>query len=148
MRCVTLVLSIILTMSCQDNNDLYVKIKTLENENRELYHELKACYNPSKKSISHIVLFDVKETLTKEETLTLKESIQSLSKISEVLKLEFGEFINLKDQRALDQYEYILTLAFRSEEDYNLYQDHPIHKNLKAQLNNYLAGPPATYDYK
>lgn len=77
--------------------------------------------------VKHIVLFKLKNTISKEEKLkvmnTFKSAIESLpSKISVIRKIEVG--FNMNPDEAFD---IALNSEFDSLEDVNFYAKHPDH---------------------
>jgi len=95
----------------------------------------------------HIVLFPVKENVSSEEKDEMIKQIVKLENIPQVKGLSVGNFTDLEDKRALDQYAITMTMGFSSKADYIIYQDHPIHLQLKKDIGKYLSGPPVTYDF-
>ncbi|MEO0896702.1 MAG: Dabb family protein [Bacteroidota bacterium] len=92
----------------------------------------------------HMVFFKFKPNTNKE---LIETEIDKLSGIKGLRKLEYGEFKELGDSRAIDEYEFIMQMVFKDEAAYQAYQKDPIHLNLKKVLGPYMAGTPATYDY-
>jgi len=99
-------------------------------------------------SLVHLVYLNTKDTLSQESLKKLNNELIQLEKISQVKNLQVGKFEDLNDPRANKAYEQILYMEFSNKEDYQIYQDHPIHLELKKNLSQYLSGPPMTYDYK
>ncbi|MBX2870954.1 MAG: Dabb family protein [Saprospiraceae bacterium] len=92
----------------------------------------------------HIVLFNLKPDA---DQSALIAEIKKLEEIAEVQNLEVGPFENLGDERALSDYELIMEMSFIDQNDYQAYQQHPIHLALKEIAKDYMGGPPATYDF-
>lgn len=92
----------------------------------------------------HVVYFKLKPAADK---AILLEAIHKLETIEGLHELEVGTFKDLGDERALSDYQVIMSMAFANEADYELYQSHDIHLALKAVAKDILAAPPATYDY-
>ena len=95
-------------------------------------------------ALIHFVFLNLKDDASIQLVI---DEIKKIDDIPEVLDLQVGPFTDLGDQRAMSDYELVMEMSFHSTEDYEAYQAHPIHLNLKEQLGGYLAGPPATYDY-
>ena len=92
----------------------------------------------------HVVYFDLKETA--DISLFITE-INKLRQIEVIQDLEIGRFENLGDQRALSQYELMMQMSFKDSSDYQIYQQHSVHLQLKAAAKAVIAAPPATYDF-
>ena len=92
----------------------------------------------------HVVYFTLKE---KADIDLLIKEIKKLKAIEVLHNLEIGTFADLGDKRALSQYDLVMQMDFKSRADYEIYQIHPLHLQLKKAMMNLLAGPPATYDY-
>ena len=68
--------------------------------------------------------------------------------IKEVMDFEVGPFENLGDSRALSNYSILMQMSFATIAAYKRYQEHPLHSALKENTSPFLAGPPATYDFR
>ena len=73
--------------------------------------------------------------------------LERLEVIKEVQNLEIGVFEDLGDTRALSNYGVAMQMHFRDTTAYRIYQNHPTHLEVRAQLKTYLAAPPVTYDF-
>lgn len=105
--------------------------------------ELQAVTNQDA-ALVHIVLFDLKPEADQQALLA---EIKKLEDIPFLKDLEVGPFENLGDDRALSNYEMIMQMSFDNAEDYQAYQQHPIHLHLKELAGGFMGGPPATYDF-
>lgn len=99
-------------------------------------------------SFDHMVFLNIKDDLSKEEKKTLMAELKALEEIDEVEAFEIGRFKDVGDARALSDYELVMKMSFENKKAYQTYQDHPKHLNLKKKLGEFLAGPPAVYDYR
>lgn len=99
------------------------------------------------KQLVHTVYLKLKPGLSGKENLALVAEISKLNGIEVVNNLEYGVFQDVGDARALSEYGLVMQMSFDNMDDYHSYQANEIHLNLKEQLGQYLAGPPATYDY-
>ncbi len=99
------------------------------------------------RQLVHIVWFKINPDLTTEQDAAFIVELRKLDEIPQVNNLEIGRFQDLGDTRAMSELDIIMQMGFDSEEDYRTYQDHPIHVQLKADIGEYLSGPPVTYDY-
>ncbi len=95
----------------------------------------------------HLVYLNTQDDLSGEELSQLKEALNQLQGIEDIKSFSLGGFKDLKDVRALSDYEVVMSLSFVDEEAYQRYQVHPTHVALKSKLNRFLAGAPVTYDY-
>jgi len=95
--------------------------------------------------IRHLVFLKLKEEVNKEEVIS---KIQNIKSIQGLKDLEIGLFKDLDDARAMSDYDLAFSMIFEEETDYQLYQDHPFHVELKNELKEFLAGPPVTYDFE
>jgi hypothetical protein len=98
--------------------------------------------------LKHIVLFNLKDSLPEVSHDLFLQSMDQLSSIPEVIEFEWGKFADLKDPRALSEYEYIMRMGFENREAYKRYQNDSLHLRIKKKLRPFLAAPPATYDYE
>lgn len=103
--------------------------------------------NEANPSLVHLVLLDLKDDLDEIQMNKLLQAIQDLEKIDVLQRLEIGAFTDLDDPRALSQYELIFSMAFKNKKDYDQYQKHPLHLELKKIAGPLLSAAPATYDY-
>ena len=92
----------------------------------------------------HLVFLKVK---TDANEAALLDELKKLASIEEVKDFQTGPFEDLKDDRALSEYNWIMEMSFENIETYKKFQDHPIHISLKESTKPFMAGPPATYDY-
>ena len=95
----------------------------------------------------HLVYLNTKDDLTTEELSQLKEALNQLQGIEDIKSFNLGGFTDLKDERALSEYEIVMSMSFADQQAYQRYQAHPTHVALKSKLDRFLAGAPATYDY-
>ena len=98
----------------------------------------------SDKRLVHLVWFKLKPNTDRGDFI---QRLKKLDKIDPVRNFEVGQFADLQDPRAMSDFQVAIQMAFNSEKDYQTYQSHPIHLDLKARIGDYLAGPPVTYDY-
>lgn len=101
---------------------------------------------PDEGELVHHVLLDVKDDLTEDLVIDFLDELRSLHKIEGVKNFHVGQFQDLGDARALSLYEFMMSMSFEELEDYESYQKDEIHQRVKEKLDQYLAGPPATYD--
>ncbi|MEM6378993.1 MAG: Dabb family protein, partial [Bacteroidota bacterium] len=73
--------------------------------------------------------------------------LKTLTAIDEVRDFQVGPYQNLGDPRALQQYDLVMQMQFADTLAYQVYQQHPVHLQLKDIIKPSLAGPPATYDF-
>ncbi len=123
-----------------DLDQAIFKIDMLENQ-------LSAVRSMDAGDLVHHVYLDLKDELTAEDTTALLAELNKLRRISELKTLSIGKFADLGDRRALADYEFVMSMSFESDAGYKIYQEHPIHVQLKMALEDYLAAPPVTYDY-
>lgn len=96
----------------------------------------------------HIVYFNIKPDLSEEALTAFKKEVDRLAAIDQVKFFKFGPFEDLGDPRALSNYKMVMEMGFNSKEDYMAYQEDPVHLAVKELTMTYLAGPPATYDFR
>lgn len=98
----------------------------------------------TKGDLVHLVYFDLKEAANINQFII---EIEKLREIEVIQSLEIGTFKDLGDQRALSEYELVMQMSFKDSAAYQVYQNHPIHLQLKAAAKAVLSAPPATYDF-
>ena len=98
----------------------------------------------SGKRLVHLVWFKLKPDTDRADFI---QQLKKLDQIEPVCDFEVGQFADLKDPRAMSDYQVAIQMGFKSEEDYQTYQAHRIHLDLKSKIGDYVAGPPVTYDY-
>ncbi|MBT8233849.1 MAG: Dabb family protein [Saprospiraceae bacterium] len=94
--------------------------------------------------IVHQVFFDLKSDVNEND---FSNELKLLKDIKQISHFQIKKVIDLKDERAMSNYELLLIMYFKSHEDYLKYQKHPIHINMKKTMSGYLERPPKTYDY-
>lgn len=137
--------SFLLFFSC-NSNKLETDVANLQKElasAKEKISQLQAEIEPEGKLV-HLVFFKVKDDA---DQSVLVAEIKKLENIEEVMDLEVGPFENLGDPRALADYTMLLQMSFADKKAYEHYQTHPIHLALKKNTGQFMAGPPATYDF-
>jgi gluconolactonase len=97
-------------------------------------------------ALRHTVYFNIKPGLEPNEMERLQAELGRLGTISGVMDFHLGTFKDLKDQRALSDYEMMIEMGFDSEAEYHHYQNHAVHQAVKKQLASYLEAPPKVYD--
>ena len=74
--------------------------------------------------LKHIVMWKIKEENKKESAMKIKTDLEALKgKISEIVDIEVGIDVDVIE----NNYDVILVSTFKSEEDLNAYQVHPMH---------------------
>ena len=132
-------------LSCT-NTSVQQELKIVKQElatAQEKINNLEAQIEPEGELV-HLVLFKVKSDA--DQTVLVSE-VKKLETIEEVMDLEIGPFEDLGDERALSDYSMLMQMSFANKATYETYQKHPIHLALKEKLGQFMAGPPATYDY-
>lgn len=132
----TLLLLNFIAVSCGQNNST----ADSELDNKDV--------NTANESFSHIVFFDLQDSLDNSEVENILDELNKLKTIEQVQSFSAGAFIDMNDARALSAYDICMQMKFRSQEDYNIYQEHPVHKALKSNVGPFLKSPPKTYDFR
>lgn len=96
----------------------------------------------------HLVFFKVKDDISEADKTTLMNTLKGLADIEVVKDFEVGSFEDLGDKRALSDYDVTMKMDFNSKEDYKKYQSDERHLQAKEALKSFLAGPPASYDFR
>lgn len=96
----------------------------------------------------HLVFFKVKDDISEANKTTLLNTLKGLADIEVVKDFEVGEFEDLGDKRALSDYDVAIEMGFLTKEDYEKYQSDERHLQAKEALKPFLAGPPASYDFR
>lgn len=94
--------------------------------------------------ISHLVFFNLHDSAN---PAAFMNELRSLAAIDAIEGMNFGAFKDLNDPRAMSQYELVMEIICKNEKAYQSYQAHDLHQALKSKVGQYLAAPPAVYDY-
>jgi len=97
--------------------------------------------------IVHMIFLNLKDDLMENDRVNFINSIEQLAEINVVHNLNYGNFKDLRDPRALDEYELVIQMQFASHADYLSYQKDERHLKLKQMGGLLLAGPPSTYHF-
>lgn len=138
-------LSILFFLSCS-NNKLETDLANLQQElatANEKINQLQSQIEPEGELV-HLVFFKIKPDA---DQTALVAEIKKLENIQEVMDLEVGPYENLGDTRALSDFTMLMQMSFANKAAYENYQKHPIHLALKENTGQFMAGPPATYDF-
>lgn len=101
---------------------------------------------PLASGVKHIVFLELKPEITDTEKATFLKITKSLKDIPEVKAMSVAERTDTGDKRALD-YDVVLYMTFATKEDLAAYDQNEFHQQVRQQLGEYLASPPATFDY-
>lgn len=124
------------------------ELKTvLEAKNQELL-DLKNNTGNNKGAIVHSVYFEIQDGLSSQQLSTFINKCKELKKIKEVNNFRIGSFEDLGDPRALFDFQLVMDMSFKNKRAYEIYQNHPIHLNLKESIGEYLKKGPRTYDFE
>eukprot|EP00984_Skeletonema_dohrnii_P015095 scaffold6461_cov101-Skeletonema_dohrnii-CCMP3373.AAC.1 len=100
--------------------------------------------------IEHIVLLKVKPEASDEDIKKLIEGAQSLRTIPGVISITVGSTFAeewMPDRR--NGHTHTLSCRLQSKEALRVYQDHPLHAQVKKEcMLPVLAGPPMAVDYE
>ena len=146
-----LLLFVFLYTSCQHPpdsgaiNQLEADLTTVKAELEQSRTELNLLKSTRDYPLVHVVYFDLKEGA---DVRKFREEIKKLEEIEVLKDLQIGRFADLKDPRALSQFELVMQMGFKDQAAYQTYQSHSLHLALKESAKKYLAGPPVTYDYE
>lgn len=145
---------IFLVSACQQNTaELETAQKALAEtqvalqQAKQQIAELQSAANEEEGGLVHFVFFKVKKDLSATEREDLMKILETLGTIEQVQDLEIGEFEDLGDERALSDYNMIMTMRFDNQADYEIYQKDERHLKGRKDSGKYMAGPPATYDF-
>jgi D-Tyr-tRNAtyr deacylase len=104
--------------------------------------------NSTEPVFQHTVFFTLKPDLTDAERKSFVVALKGLEKIEVVQNITAELRKNIGDEnRALTQFDVIMMVTLENEADLKIYDTHEIHQNLKKVMADYLAGPPASFDF-
>lgn len=136
-------------LSCSHTAEI-TKLKSdlaqTQTELTQIKNEQLKTEQPTQKLV-HLVYLKLKEGATEQDKQALIVEMKKLKGIEQVHNLEVGAFYDLKDKRAMSEFDLFMQMRFNNEQEYQQYQAHPIHLQLKENAKAYLGGPPVTYDY-
>ena len=132
----TLLLFNVIAISCVQNNSSSEKKMDKKDVNR------------TKESFSHIVFFDLQDSLDNSDVEYFLNELNKLKEIEQLHSFSAGPFEDMNDARALSDYDICMQMVFRNREDYNIYQEHPVHISMKSNVGSFLKTPPKTYDFR
>lgn len=124
-----------------ENEMLKAQIKLLGQENAVLPDQQSAG------TLTHIVLLQLKETLTPEERKEVANLLQTLETIEEVQTLVVGFPEDTGDTRAIQDYNLVLQMTFADKEALAAYQVNEFHAKVREEAKQYQGGPPKILDY-
>jgi lipopolysaccharide export LptBFGC system permease protein LptF len=104
--------------------------------------------NSTKSVLQHTIYFTLKSDLTEEKRMLFIEQLEGLAEIEVVQKVTAEARKNVGDEgRALKQFDVVMVVTLENEAALKIYDASEIHQNLKKSIGNYLAGPPASFDF-
>jgi len=142
---ILLTISLLSLVACT-NTAVQEELKTLQQElttAKEKISSLEAQIEPEGELV-HLVFFKVKPNI---DQASLVAEVKKLAGIKEVMDLEIGPFEDLGDERALSDYTMLMQMSFANKAAYEAYQKNPTHLALRENTMQFMAGPPATYDF-
>ncbi|NNC95165.1 MAG: Dabb family protein [Chitinophagales bacterium] len=95
----------------------------------------------------HTVYLNIHDTLPQNDIDFMILEMKKIQDIPKVLNFTCGEFEDVMDDRAMDRYELVMQMEFDNIDDYKIYQEHPIHLNLRKVAAGYLSERPAVHDF-
>ncbi len=98
----------------------------------------------SESTIHHSVFLKVKAGANLDSFVSI---VSQMEEIPGVQNFEVGRFKELGDERALNVYSWYMYMSFVDSLNYEAYQNHPLHLELKNKTRHMMSGPPASYDY-
>lgn len=97
--------------------------------------------------LTHIVFLKLKEDLSDAEKLELTTAINKIKEIDVIERFSLGEKADTGDSRFISDHDLVFFIVVDNEEDYKIYQEHPLHLSLKEVAKKYLSEAPAVFDY-
>jgi 2C-methyl-D-erythritol 2,4-cyclodiphosphate synthase len=140
-------LIILVLVSCQNVNDVALSEAKAElNAAQATIDSLQAA---NETGIIHTIYLTTKPDISDEDKAKFIKTVESLGQIEQVKSIEVAERFNVGDEeRALKQYNIVLQMRFESLEDLKIYDKDEYHAQVRGQLKDYLAGPPASFDFE
>lgn len=123
------------------------QIQDLQSQLETAESKISALEDDSTRWLVHVVYFKMKPGSSDADQTALIDAIKRLKAIEVLHDLEVGTFQDLGDKRAMNDYEVVMQMKFKSSADYEVYQAHSLHLALKEVAKDLLGGPPVTYDY-
>lgn len=95
----------------------------------------------------HTVLLKLKDNVSSERAKEVMELIETLSQIEEANGLFVASPADTPDPRAVQNYDFILQMAFNSIEELTTYSTNEYHLKVRSQIKNDLSATPLVFDY-
>ncbi len=95
----------------------------------------------------HTVIIKFKNTVTPDRKKELKTLLLSLGDIKETNGFFLASLADTPDPRAVKNYDFILQMAFNSEEDLAKYSTNAYHEQVRNQIKDEISATPLVFDY-
>lgn len=153
-------LTIIILSSCQSSDEAVIEAQEYATIAQAQAKEAQAQVEKAQATIDslvkandtgiiHTIYLTTKPDLSDEDKAKFITTVESLGQIEQVKSIEVAERLNVGDEeRALTKYNIILQMRFDNLEDLKIYDKDEFHAQVRGQLKEYLAGPPASFDFE
>lgn len=95
----------------------------------------------------HMVFINLKDNIAENDRKNFISAIEDLANIKSVHYLSYGSFKDLRDPRALEEFDLVIQMQFASEKEYHHYKKDEIHLKLKQMGALLMSGPPSTFHF-
>jgi septal ring factor EnvC (AmiA/AmiB activator) len=147
MKYILLIGTLCCMMSCQQANDkLLTELDTAKAQIAQLQEEVKGTSTPVQKVMTHTLYFNLKKDLTKEQIVAFEKGLRSLSTITAAKEVKVGKSAKTEDVRLISNYDYVLTMYFKNDEDLQTYSHDDFHMKVRAEIGPMLEKAPIVYD--
>ena len=134
-------------ISCdQVNDELLVELNSAKAQIAQLEEEAKGTSTKPQKVMTHTLYFNLKKDLTAKQIATFEEGLRSLSKITAAKDVKVGKSAKTEDVRLISNYDYVLTMYFKNDEDLQTYSHDDFHMKVRAEIGPMLEKAPIVYD--
>ncbi len=98
--------------------------------------------------IYHHVWLPFQPSLSPEQITQVMNSLKKLQQAIPQIQ-SYTDFLNISKERFAEGYTHGFTMTFLTEQDLNIYLEHPVHvKVAKENIIPALAKDPVVFDYK
>ncbi len=126
----------LLLLACQPTTDCEDQLLA----SKSLLQKAKKALAEQEGDLIHTLYFSFRDTVSEKGKKSFEITLAALGEVDEVSGFSLGKVSTVEDPRHPFEFDVVVKMVFKSEEDLAAYQQDSTHLAVKKQLGKYLKG--------